>query len=65
MLGDKEHHSVDFCHVLTLDVVATEMHSSDVLQGSLLPGAELTGSASCPRHVNSEAMLPLAAPLSD
>lgn len=33
-----------------------EMHSSD-LQQSLLPGAELSGSPSCPLHENTEAML--------
>lgn len=65
MLGDKDHRSVDFCHMLLLDVAAMEMHSSDVLQGSLLPGAELIGSASCPLPCEPEAMLPLAAPLSD
>lgn len=48
MLGDKKYRSVGFCHMLILDAAATEMDSSDVLEGNRLPRAEWTGSASCP-----------------
>lgn len=59
-LGDQGHHSIDLCCMLILDVAAIELHSSDLLQESLLPGPELIGSPIFPHHVNSEALLSLA-----
>lgn len=64
MLKDKDHRSVDFCHMLILGVAAMEMHSSDVLQGSLLPGA-FDWQCQLPPPCEPEAMLSLATPLSD